>query len=183
MLPFITEESTLVLSFIIHQSAQPEYKYHFSIHKVRVSCVYTVRYSNMYIGYISLRVTTVASKESWMLNHYDYYMYELNSRHSFRSVSFNSITNWNNSWNYTRPDHVISSQYRTTPDSHSSTASRAQGLSGLSAPGLWLSSVDSLAPQSWGHWECRSSLPGCSLLSGWCCTHAFSVMSYPTLEK
>lgn len=64
------------------------------------------------------------------------------------------------------------------PDSRSSTASRAQGSSGRSAPGLWLSSAGSSPPQSWDHWRCRPSLPGCSRLSGWCCKLVFSETSY-----
>lgn len=84
----------------------------------------------------------------------------------------------------TKPPQIIlkavmccSSQRGTKPGSRSSTAPRARGSSGLSAPGLWLSSVDSLPPQSWDHWECRPSSPGCSPLSGWCCMHAFLEMS------
>lgn len=77
-----------------------------------------------------------------------------------------------------------SSQCGATPGSRSSTAPRARGSFGLSAPGLWLSSAGSLSPQSWDRWECRPSFPGCSLLSGWYCTHAFLEMSYnPTLNK
>lgn len=74
------------------------------------------------------------------------------------------------------------SQRGIKPGSRSSTAPRARGSSGLSAPGLWLSSVDSSPPQSWDHWECTPSSPGCSPLSGWCCMHAVLEMSdSPTL--